>query len=164
MENDRRNIAAFEQLVTVYSELIEGESSGLTQLQLDQVASSVQRARQQLVADRTTYRYDLDQFKMQLGLPPDVPLVLDSGLTQTFTEIFDAIDDWQRNPRRELTELPEIAKGLPELEDIVIDGRSCLGVYTEGKDHEDDLEGCCWPRSGCAGTPAGPDEHPGPAL
>ena len=23
---------------------------------------------------------------------------------------------------------------------MIIDGRSCLAVYTEGKDHEDDLE------------------------
>jgi hypothetical protein len=140
VENDRRNVTAFERMVTVFSELIEGESSGLTQLQLDQMASSVQSARQQLVADRTTYRSDLDQFKIQLGLPPDVPLVLDRGLTRKFTETFDAIDLWQRNPRRELSELPKIAGGFPDLEDVIIDGRSCLAVYAEGKDQEDDLE------------------------
>ena len=141
VENDRRNIAAFERLVAVYSELIEGESSGLTQLQLDQMASSVQSARQQLVADRTTYRSDLDQFKIQMGLPPDVPLVLDRGLTRKFTETFDAIDHWQRNPRRELSDLPKIAKRFPELEDVIIDGRSVPGgVPMKEKISEDDLE------------------------
>ncbi|MBV8267665.1 MAG: hypothetical protein JO252_15170, partial [Planctomycetaceae bacterium] len=140
VENDRRNVTAFERMVEVYSELIQGESSGLTQLQLDQMASNLLSARQQLVSDRTTYRSDLDMFKIQLGLPPDVPLVLDRGLTRKFTETFDATDRWQRNPKRELSELPEIAKGLPVLEDVIIDGRSCLAVYKEGKYHEDDLE------------------------
>ena len=50
IENDRKNIAAFEQLVKVYRELIQGESSGLSQLQLDQVDSSLQRAQAALVA------------------------------------------------------------------------------------------------------------------
>ncbi len=140
VENDRRNIAAFERLVEVYSELIEGESSGLTQLQLDQMASSVQGARQQLVTDRVTYRSDLDQFKIQIGLPPDVPLILNRSLTRKFHDTFNAIDRWQRNPRRDLSELPEIVKGFPELEDLLIDGRSCLSVYRPGKDDEDDLE------------------------
>ena len=53
IENDRKNIAAFEQLVKVYRELIQGESSGLSQLQLDQVDSSLQAARAAMVARQT---------------------------------------------------------------------------------------------------------------
>ncbi|HMB02191.1 MAG TPA: hypothetical protein VKP69_00450 [Isosphaeraceae bacterium] len=129
VENDRKNIAAFEQLVKVYRELIEGESSGLSQLQLDQVESSLVGARQQIVLDRTAYRNDLDGFKMQMGLPPDTPLILDRGLTRRFKQVFDAIDEWQRDPRRDLSDLPKFAARLPDLEDIVIDGRSALAVY-----------------------------------
>jgi hypothetical protein len=140
VENDRKNIAAFEQLVKVYQELIEGESSGLSQLQLDQVASNLQSARQQLVTDRLTYRNDLDSFKLQMGLPPDVPLVLDRGLTRVFKQTFNDIDEWQRRPDRDMTDLPKIAAQLPQLEDLIIDGRSVLGVYKEGKDNEDNLE------------------------
>src|SRR5262249_19993738 len=51
IENDQKNIAAFEQLLTVYTELIEGEASGLTKLQVDQVNSSLQGARLRLVTD-----------------------------------------------------------------------------------------------------------------
>src|SRR5262249_6689146 len=36
VEIDRRNVAFFEKLVKLYSELIQGESSGLSQLQVDQ--------------------------------------------------------------------------------------------------------------------------------
>ena len=53
VENDLKNVAAFEQLFTVYQELIEGASSGLSQLQVDQIDSSLQQARQQLLVDRT---------------------------------------------------------------------------------------------------------------
>jgi hypothetical protein len=129
VENDRKNIAAFEQLVKVYRELIEGESSGLSQLQLDQVESGLQNARLAIVADKVTYRSDLDSFKMQMGLPPDTPLMLDRGLTNRFKKVFDAIDEWQRNPKRRLEDLPNFARQLPDLEDIVVDGRSVLGVY-----------------------------------
>ena len=36
IEIDRKNVAYFEQLVNLYEQLIEGESSGLSQLQVDQ--------------------------------------------------------------------------------------------------------------------------------
>jgi hypothetical protein len=146
VENDRKNIAAFEQLVKVYRELIEGESSGLSQLQLDQVESGLQNARLALVGDKVTYRSDLDSFKMQMGLPPDTPLILDRGLTNPFKRVFDAIDEWQRNPRRRLEDLPNFARQLPDLEDIVVDGRSVLEVYPKDESgqlqpaNEDKLE------------------------
>jgi hypothetical protein len=129
IENDRKNIAAFEQLFKVYRELIQGESSGLSQLQLDQVDSNLQGARAALVADKYTYRNDLDQFKIQMGLPPDVPLVLDRRLTAKFGKTFNDLDEWQRNPRRDMTDLPKIASQLPQLEDVILDGHSVLGVF-----------------------------------
>jgi hypothetical protein len=140
IENDRKNLAAFEQLKKVYTELIQGESSGLTQLQLDQIDSNVQRARQQLVSDKTSYRNALDQLKTQFGMPPDVPLVLDRSLTRSFKEVFDGIDVWQRDPRRQLEDLPKFAARLPDLQDVILDGRSVLSVYKEGSDNEDALE------------------------
>ena len=43
---------------------------------------------------------------MQMGLPPDTPLIPDRGLTKRFKDVFDEIDDWQRDPKRELDDLP----------------------------------------------------------
>ena len=107
VENDRRNVAFFENLVKLYRELIQGESSGLSQFQLDQVMSSLIRARQALVTDKMTYRNELDQFKMQMGLPPDIPFVARSEFLATpFYEVFDDIDEWQRRPDRNLTTCP----------------------------------------------------------
>lgn len=140
VENDKKNLAAYEQLYKVYAELIQGESSGLTQLQLDQIDSQIQGARQTLISDRTSYRGQLDALKVQLGMPPDVPMILDRSLTRRFKEVFDAIDEWQRDPKRKLEDLPGIVAKLPDLEDVVIDGRSVLAVYKKATDNEDDLE------------------------
>jgi hypothetical protein len=140
VENAKRNIGAYEKIKMVYTELIKGESSGLTKLQLDQVDSNLQGARQTLVNSRTTYRTDLDNFKLQMGLPPDTPLVLDRRLTRRFKEVYDAVDEWQRDKNRNLEDLPRFADSLPKLQDVVIDGRSVLGVYSKESDAEDKLE------------------------
>lgn len=142
IENDRKNLAAFQQLSKVYSELIKGESSGLTQLQVDQIDNNVQNARQRLIQDKLSYRGALDQFKTQLGMPPDVPMILDRTLTQKFKDTFDAIDIWQRDGNRKLEDLPALVGKLPELEDVLIDGRSVLAVYEKppAEENEDELE------------------------
>ena len=67
---------------------------------------------------------------MQWGLPPDTPLMIDRSLTKVFQQVFDAVDEWQRDPKRDLRDLPKFANRLPNLEDIVVDGRSVLGVYS----------------------------------
>jgi len=140
VENNRRNIAQYEQLVRVYRELIQGESSGLSQLQLDQIESGLYNAKQALVNTRVVYRIDLDSFKMQMGLPPDTPLIPDRTLTRRFKDVYESVDDWQRDPRRELSQLPGFAERLPKLTDVVLDGRSFLGVYSEGNNDEEKLE------------------------
>ena len=37
VENNRRNIAAYEQIRKVYAELINGESSGLTGVEIEEM-------------------------------------------------------------------------------------------------------------------------------
>jgi len=54
---------------------VGGEGSGLTQLQVDQTNSHLQTARITLLNSQISYRNQLDQFKMQMGLPPDTPIV-----------------------------------------------------------------------------------------
>jgi hypothetical protein len=139
---DRRNVAAFEQLAVLYKELIEGEASGLSQLQVDQVESQLQSARQQLVTDKLNYRNNLDQYKIQLGMPPDTPVVLDRALLLPFRRVFDAVEEWQKDKDRDLLDLPRIVAKLPLLEDINIDGRSVLSIYRNysGDRHEFETE------------------------
>ncbi len=141
VEIDIRNLRTFEIYLRVYSELSKGDSSGLTQLQVDQFDNSVQSARITLASDLLIYRNTLDQYKQQLGLPPDVPIVLARGPFDAFSKVYDEIERWSKRIDRKLEELPEIIeKGLPELEDLVIDGRSVLGIVSAGEEDSSKLE------------------------
>lgn len=142
LENQRRNIAAYTRILEVYTELAQGESSGISRLQVDQIDQQLQNAKTQFYSSRTQYRSDLDQYKQQIGLPPDTPIMIDRSMMQRFRDVFTSIDEWQKDPRRNLDDLPRFAKQLPDLPDIVLDGRSVQGVYKkpEGQESEDDLE------------------------
>ena len=131
VEIDRRNVAKFERVLEVYSELARGAGSDLTQLQVDQIDQSRQLARQTLINDTILYRNLLDQYKIQLGLPPDTPLVLDRGLTAKFRDVFDRIDKWSLRTNRRLEELPGFLRDLPQLVDIAIDGRTVKAIIDE---------------------------------
>jgi len=129
IEVDRRNLVFLESLAKLYQELIQGEASGLSRLQVDQVLQRVIAGRQALFVDLITYRNQLDQFKMQMSLPPDLPLVVDMSLAQPFYDVFNEVDRWQRRSDRKLEELPAIIAKIPELEDIDVEGRSVLSPY-----------------------------------
>jgi hypothetical protein len=131
VENAVRNLSVFERFLAVYRELVEGESSGLTNLQVDQVNQNVQGARNTLISLQTSYRNDLDQFKIQLGMPPDVPLIIDRSRTVTFKKVFYDIDQWSLSKDRELSDLDGIVRRLPSLEDLVLDGRSAHDVFND---------------------------------
>ena len=131
VENNIKNLSVFERFLAVYEELINGESSGLTQLQVDQVNQQVQNARNTLIQSQTQYRNDLDSFKIQLGMPPDVPVIIDRSRTRGFKLIFEEIDRWSLSPKRELPQLNDIVARLPDLEDLVLDGRSCQDVFDD---------------------------------
>ena len=85
--------------------------------------------RQALFTDKITYRTQLDQFKMQLGMPPDMPLVVDMSLAQPFYDVFDAVDNGNGTRTGNLDDLPGIIAKIPELEDIDVEGRSVLEPY-----------------------------------
>ncbi|WP_165244763.1 TolC family protein [Paludisphaera soli] len=142
IEISKRNVATLEQIVSLYEQLIDGEASGLTQLQVDQARNQLVGGRSQLAQNILSFRNGLDQFKLQLGLPPDTPMSVDLSLYEPFLDVFRRIDDWQRNPKRDLDELPQIIQSVPELEDVVIDGRSVLAPYRqiEGEADESRLE------------------------
>jgi hypothetical protein len=131
VENNQKNLSVFERFALVYKELINGETSGLSQLQLDQVNQQVQNARATLISSQTTYRNDLDSYKIQLGMPPDIPIIIDRSRTKPFKTVFEKIDQWSLSPKRELRQLDGIVNELPKLEDLVLDGRSAINVFTD---------------------------------
>ncbi len=138
VEIDRRNVAKFEQALKVFSELASGAGSDLTQLQVDQVYQSLLSARQTLITDTLNYRLLLDQYKIQLGLPPDTPMVLDRGLTLPFREVFDRIDKWSVKANRDLDDLEGFLDGLPQFEDIPLEGHSLRAILD--KDYQEHVD------------------------
>jgi hypothetical protein len=63
-------------------------------------------------------------------------MVIDRSRTAGFRRVYDEIDRWSLNPRRELAELDTIVARLPRLEDVVIDDRSFHGVFSQGEDRD----------------------------
>ena len=124
VENTRKTVAAFEQLLSGFVEMGQGGGSGVSQLDVDQIDSSLQGQRGSLIAQLNSYRNFLDQYKIQLGLPPDVPLVLDRSATKPFRDTFDEIDDWFTKENRDPADLPELVDTLPPFADVDLDGRS----------------------------------------
>ncbi|MBX6315761.1 MAG: TolC family protein, partial [Isosphaeraceae bacterium] len=130
VENDRRIIAGLERVLRVFQEYEKGAASGISQLQVDQIDQTLQSQLATLAADEAQYRIFLDQFKFQIGMPPDVPVVLDMTPLQGFRDVYNNIERWSGREQRDPDELREIIAGLPGLEDVVIDGRS-LFVYRD---------------------------------
>ena len=123
VSNDRETLEAFEQLRKAFSIMAKG-GQGFSQINVDQINNSVQGARQQLITDELQYRNFLDQYKIQLGLPPDVPIVLDRGPIEPIRSVFKQLDRWFYREDRVPEELGVYLAGLPKLEEIVIDGRA----------------------------------------
>ena len=120
----------------MFSELIKGESGGLSQLQLDQTEALLIGARQELAEAIAAYRDGLERLKMTMGLSVR-PVVLDREIVASFGKVFDQARSRQERPDHSLSELPRIIKGLPALGEVVVEGRSILalmgGVRTSRK-------------------------------
>lgn len=128
-ENTRRSVAAFERALEIYQEYAKGgASSGISQLQVDQVDQSLQQARLNLITQETNYRIALDQYKQQLGLPPDLPIIPDRSLLDGFRTVFKAIDAWQARPDHDPVELPGLINGLPRFENLILDDRALFNM------------------------------------
>ncbi|MBI1324146.1 hypothetical protein GC170_13310 [bacterium] len=142
IENNRNQVSNFETILTLQEEQVGGEGSGLTQLQVDQTNSQLQNARVQLLLSQVNYRNQLDQFKMQMGLPPDTPIVPDLEMIRPYRQFLRDLRAWSIRGDRELAELDVIVGRLPDLDelDVRIDDRSVLDVITGEKfDEEEEL-------------------------
>ncbi len=142
IENNRNQVSSFETILALQEEQVGGEGSGLTQLQVDQTNSSLQQARVTLLQSQIQYRNQLDQFKMQMGLPPDTPIVPDLELIRPYRMFLRDLREWSVKGERELEELNVIVGRLPDLDDmdVKIDDRSVLDVIIKAKfDDEEEL-------------------------
>lgn len=140
IENNRNQVLNFETVLDLQEQQVGGEGSTLTQLQVDQTNSNLQNARIQLLNSQVTFRNQLDQFKQQMGLPPDTPLMPDLELIAPYRNFLRELREWSVRRDRELSELDVITGRLPDLDelDIKIDDRSVLDVIIDEKFDEEE--------------------------
>ena len=126
-----QNLAYFEQLAALYEQLIEGESSGLSQLQVDQVRSRVLGARS--VVDRRHRHPAKPQRLVQAAARPAARHA-DGPRREPLSALPRHVHGDRRvaaDPKRKLEDIPKIVNKIPALQDIVLDGHSLLGPVQE---------------------------------
>jgi hypothetical protein len=138
IDQAQRNAGFYGNTFTLLSELIKGQSAGLSQLLLDQTEAQLVRTRQDLADAIAGYRDGLESFKITMGLSVRAPVVLDREIVASFGKVFDQARSWQERPDRNLAELPRIIKGLPALGEVVVEGRAILALMAGSTDQQEE--------------------------
>lgn len=118
---DRQNISIQEYNVTQLRNALERfrflqGAQRINALQVTQVETQLYSAQQQLFRATTNYEASLDQFKINLGLPPEMTIVIDDPLL----EQFELIDNNAIRLQDRMTRLREqISLPIGQLNDII---------------------------------------------
>lgn len=83
---DKDNIANLERFLRLFQAFKEGGE--VSQLQVDQIEQQLLQGRSTLLGDEQQYGNQLDQFRLQLGLPVNLPLELDDTALQSVNRQF----------------------------------------------------------------------------
>ena len=75
LANERNNVASFEQYLRLFQNLEEG--GAVTKLQVGRIEQQLLQGRTTVLLRTQEYVDNIDNFKLQLGLPATVPLELD---------------------------------------------------------------------------------------
>jgi Outer membrane efflux protein len=75
LANERKNVASLESFLRRFRDLAEGPD--ISQLQVEQVEQQLLQGRSTVLQRQLDYRDGMDNFKLQLGLPPCLSLELD---------------------------------------------------------------------------------------
>ncbi|MGL6095678.1 MAG: TolC family protein [Fimbriiglobus sp.] len=100
LENERKNVATLEQFFRLFQNLKEG--GGVTELQVVRVQQNLIRSRTTVLNSTRTYLDNIDNFKLQLGVPATLPVELD--------------DTPLRPIRRQLTRFEQVYAQLQDVE------------------------------------------------
>ena len=88
---DLYNIAKLEQYLALAKAMEEG--GDISRLQVDQFEQQLLTRRTTLLTDQLQYLQSLDQFKLQLGLPTELPIELDDTPFRPLNEQFRRYED-----------------------------------------------------------------------
>ncbi len=114
IRNARFNLKQQEETYRLYLELFRGGRRSV--VELDQIFQSLQQARLSVIQSETALQNALDRFKLQLGLPPRIPVELDDSFLEQFVltdpsleKLRDDLEAFQRERVKELDAPPPAA-------------------------------------------------------
>jgi hypothetical protein len=105
IKNIEFSVAQFTSLLKQFRELFDRDR--IRRLQVAQFESSVYSQQQNLLNARVNYQDSLDQFKVQIGLPPDLAVVIEDP----FLDRFNLIDDLFPKRLEEIKKLRDESSG-----------------------------------------------------
>ncbi len=131
VEINAKTVEAFRRVEIVFNELAQGAASNVTPLDLSNVESNLRGAEFSFVTSANNYRSFLDSYKLQLGLPPDTPLILDTqGILSGFRDVFNEVEELDSQPR---VVLERVVDKLPVLPEIEIEGRPVIASLRDAE-------------------------------
>jgi len=139
IENAHWNVDYFERWAELIKILVQGESSGLRQMDIDQFTDSLSEARRGFAWKITNYRDGLDALKVSLGLSAHAPVTVDSSPLAGFRDVFEATNRWSLDPRRQVKDLGRLAERLPSIGDVSIEGHAVLSVVEREPDRLEEM-------------------------
>jgi hypothetical protein len=139
IDNARRDVARHENFLTLYRELIRGEASGLSALQVDLAEAVVVGARQRLADETARFRDALDELKASLGLSPRALAIPSRQDIAAFREAFEAVQNWHRDPKRTLNVLHQLIARLPALGEVNVDGQPIVATIEGNPNRLDEV-------------------------
>ena len=89
LRNQKTTIRSLESLIRDLEAL--GEAGRATSLDVTELQSSLERAHLYLAHRERVVKTEMDRFKMQLGLPPDLRISLDDSLLRQFEFLDDEL-------------------------------------------------------------------------
>jgi len=133
---DESNVREQEEILEQFRAFFQEERIDL--LQVTQVEGNLFQAQRRLANSRTNYENALDRFKIDLGLPPDLPVVIRDPFLDQFELISDEVFE-RRNEIRELrdhvsvylTTINELARSRQFDTEPEIDGRQVGVEWTD---------------------------------
>jgi hypothetical protein len=121
---DKNNIANLETFLKRLNGIKEG--GDISQLQVDQVEQSLLNGRTQLLMDEQQFYVAVDQFKLQLGIPTDLPLELDDAPLRPILRQYTRYEE----VFNQLEAATDQAGQLEKVEDVVKVRAEFLHVFT----------------------------------
>jgi len=128
VDSARDQAAMAANMRRLFDELLKSGLPAVSRLQVEQINNYLLVSQQSLALSLASYRSEVDDLKVFLGLPVSMPLVLDERILVPFTTVYRATDQWQREPDRQLDRLTAMHDRLPRLENKKIGGRSLREV------------------------------------